>query len=299
MASSAVSPPPTFSSPATDRATYGPLVGETAVQLGFEFMPWQRHVASVALERNEDGRLAYREVAVSVPRQSGKSSALFALIVWRMLSAPGQKCIYGAQTRLSARTRLFDTWWPRLRRSPLGSMFSLSKATGAETLRCSNGSLLTLLSSEESAGHGDTLDLAVLDEAWALTAAAEQAVRPAMATRRNAQMWLTSTAGTERSVFWNTKCAAGRDFAQAGYTDGAAYFEWSMPPDAPDIGDPALWRSFHPALDRTIDEAAIAADFMSMEPEEFMRAYGNVPASDRISGWQVISRDDWTAATQW
>ncbi len=44
-------------------------------------------------------------------------------------------------------------------------------------------------STEEAAGHGETLDLAVLDECWALDAAAEQSCRPAMATRDAAQLW--------------------------------------------------------------------------------------------------------------
>jgi phage terminase large subunit-like protein len=298
MRSSAVSPPPTYASPATDRPTYGPALAAVAESLGFELMPWQRHVADVALERDDGGRLAYREAIVSVPRQSGKSTLLLCLILWRMLSAPSQKCIYAAQTRLAARTRLFDTWWPKVRRSPVRDMFTLGRATGAETLRAANGSGMTLLSSEESGGHGETLDLAILDEAWALTAAAEQAVRPASATRRNAQLWCVSTAGTERSVFWRNKVDAGRAAAEAGLTDGTAYFEWSMPPDVADIGDPKLWRSYHPALNRTIEERVLAADLTSMDPHEFRRAYGNVWSSDALTGWRVIRKDDWDAI-QW
>lgn len=290
------SPPPRYGSPATDRQSYGPALAEVARMVGVELMPWQAHVATVALEHDESGRLVYREVAVGVPRQSGKSTLLWVLILWRMLSTPGQKVIYGAQNRLSARNRLFDTWMPRLRRSQLGSMFTLGRATGAESLRCSNGSQMTLLSSEESAGHGDTLDLAILDEAWSLTAAAEQSVRPAMATRRSAQLWCVSTAGTERSAFWRSKVDGGRAAADAGVTDGAAYFEWSMPADVADIGDPELWRSYHPALGNTIDEKVLATDLASMDPHEWRRAYGNVWSSDALTGWAVISKNDWDAA---
>lgn len=295
MRSFEVSPRPTFSSPATDRPSYGPALAEVSAALGLDLMPWQRLVADVALERDSGGGLAYREVIVSVPRQAGKSYLLLCLLVWRLLSAPGQRAIYGAQTRLAARTRLFETWWPRLRRSPLRDMFELGRATGAEALRCSNGSMMTLLSSEESGGHGETVDLGVLDECWALTAAAEQSVRPAMATRKAAQLWCVSTAGTERSVFWSSKVDAGRAASTAGLTEGTAFFEWSMPPDTADIGDPEVWRSYHPALGRTIDEKVLAADLGSMSPDEWLRAYGNIPASDRITGWKVISRDDWSA----
>ncbi len=93
------------------------------------------------------------------------------LIVYRMLSAPSQRLVYGAQTRLAARVKLFDVWLPRIRRSPFKDLFTLSRATGAETLRCSNGSTLALLSTDESAGHGETVDLGILDECWSLDAA--------------------------------------------------------------------------------------------------------------------------------
>jgi len=294
MRSSPVSPPPRFGVRATDRDSYGPAVASVAEKLGFGLMPWQRHVTEVALE-HADGQLAYRDAVIATPRQSGKSSLVLALVVHRMLSAPQQRVAYAAQTRLAARTRLFEVWFPRIRRSPLRDMFGLSRATGAETLRCTNGSILTLLSTEEAAGHGETLDLGVLDEAWALTAAAEQSVRPAMVTRRNAQLWTISTAGTEKSAFLRSKVDAGRTVAQAGLTDGFAYFEWSAPDEA-DPGDPATWRACMPALGHTVDEATIAADLAAMDPAEFRRAYLCQWPEVAMEGWRVIPRDVWQAA---
>ena len=47
-------------------------------------MPWQQHVADVALELDpETGELYYEEVVITVPRQSGKTTLLIALMVWR------------------------------------------------------------------------------------------------------------------------------------------------------------------------------------------------------------------------
>jgi len=243
-----------------------------------------------------DGRLAYRDVAVGTPRQSGKSTLVLSLIIFRMLSAPGQRVVYSAQTRLAARTKLFDTWWPRVRRSAFRDMFSLSRATGAETLRCANGSTLSLLSTEESAGHGETVDLGVLDECWSLDSAAEQSIKPAMATRGNAQLWSLSTAGHERSLFWRSKVDQGRLAAEMGLTEGMAYFEWSAADDC-DVTDPAEWWGFHPALGFTVEEATIAADLASMPLPEWRRAYANQWLSDTdAAGWAVISRAAWRAA---
>jgi phage terminase large subunit-like protein len=258
-------------------------------------MPWQRHVVDVALEHHDAGRLVYRDVAIGTPRQSGKSVLVLAVVLHRMLSAPAQRVVYGAQTRLAARVRLFDTWWPRIRRSPLRELFSLTRATGAESLRSSNGSVMSLLSTDEAAGHGETLDLGVLDECWSLDASAEQSVRPAMATRANAQLWMLSTAGTERSVFWRSKVDAGRTAAEVGVTDGLAYFEWSAADDV-DVTDPATWPEFMPALGHTVEESTIAADLRTMQLAEWRRAYANQWPDEADQGWAVIPRDVWEAS---
>lgn len=86
-------------------------------------------------------------------------------------------------------------WWPLIQRSPLRDRFTVTKGTGSETLECANGSVLVLLSGDESSGHGDTIDTTFLDEAWSLTEAAEQAVRPAMAARANGQLWVPALTG--------------------------------------------------------------------------------------------------------
>lgn len=257
-------------------------------------MPWQRHVADVALE-HAGGRLCYRDVGVAVPRQSGKTTSVMALVVYRMLSTPRQRIAYGAQTRLAARGKLLDDFWPRLKRSPLGELFTVTRVNGSESLRATNGSILSLLSVEEAAGHGSTFDLAILDEAWSLDNRAEQSVRPAMVTKVNAQLWILSTAGTERSTYWRSKVDSGRTAVAAGITDGLCYFEWSAAPDA-DIGDPATWWGCMPALGHTVDESTIAADLAAMDPGEFKRAYGNLWPDESNEGWVVIPRDVWMAA---
>lgn len=269
-------------------------LAEVAAALGIDLMPWQRYVADAALEHSA-GRLAYRDVRVSVPRQSGKTTMILALIMYRLLCQPRQRVAYGAQTRLAARGKLLDDWWPAVAASPLGGLFRVSRVNGSESLRAGNGSMLALLSADESAGHGSTFDLAILDEVWALDHRPEQAVRPAMVTKRNAQLWLLSTAGTERSVYWRGKVDSGRLAADSGLVDGVAYFEWSAPPEA-DIGDPATWRLCMPALGITVDEATIAADLAAMDPPEFKRAYGNLFTDEADDGWRVIPRDVWAAA---
>ena len=287
---------PRWATARTGRESHGATVAEVAAVLGIELMPWQRQVLDVALE-HEAGRLAYRDVVVTVPRQSGKSTLTLPLIVWRMLAARST-LVYGAQSRLAARQKLLDDQLPILGRSRLGKSFTATRATGQEALRSANGSLCRVISSDETAAHGMTLSLGVLDEAWALGAEVEQAVRPAMSTKRNGQLWSVSTAGTARSTWWRSKVELGREAVQAGSTSGVAFFEWSAPPEAP-LEDPATLRSCHPALGLTVDEATIRGDIAAMSPTEARRAYLNQWADDADdAGWGVVSRELWEA-TSW
>jgi len=270
-------------------------VAATARQLGFPLLPWQRQVLAVALER-AGRRPAYRDVLVSVPRQSGKSSLSLTLIVWRLLSEPDQLVLYSAQNRAAARRKLLHTWWPRLRRTPLAPRFKLFRGFGAEMLEADNGSRLELLSATESAGHGETTDLVVVDEAWVhQDAAVEQAVRPTMATRQGAQLWALSTAGTAKSAWWRGKLDAGRASAEMGVTDGVCLLEWAAPADA-DPTDEAVWRATMPALGRLVDVETLRADLANMAVAEFNRAFLNLWPDESAEGWKLIPRATWEAS---
>ena len=267
----------------------------TARQLGFSLLPWQRLVLAVALER-AGRRPAYRDVCVSVPRQSGKSSLALSLIIWRLLSRPDQLALYSAQNRVSARRKLLHTWWPLLARSDLAPRFKLFRGFGSECLQVDNGSRLELLSATEASGHGETTDLVVVDESWVhVDATLEQATRPAMATRTDAQMWMLSTAGTSRSTWWHGKLDAARAAAEMGVTDGLACFDWSAADDVNPADEPVWWGCM-PALGRLVDVATIRADLASMGLREFRRAYLNQRPDVTDEGWSIINRDLWAAA---
>jgi phage terminase large subunit-like protein len=288
------SPPPTSATPRTDRPTYGGDVAETARMLGTPFMGWQSLAADRGME-HEDGRLVYREVDLSIDRQAGKSTLILAVAVRRMLAAPNRWLTYTSASRLAARRKLLKVWWPLIQRSPLRDMFTVSKGTGSESLECSNGSVLLLLSGDEASGHGDSLDTSFLDEAWSLTEASEQAVRPAMAARPNGQLWVVSTAGTRKSAYWRSKVDGGRTAASLGVTEGTCFIEWAAHTDL-DVTDPATWPTFMPALGRTVSPETVAADLASMKLSEWRRAYANQWPDETDEGWQVIPRDVWQAA---
>jgi phage terminase large subunit-like protein len=204
--------------------------------------------------------------------------------------------LYSAQNRAAARRKLLHTWWPRLARSPLAERFQLFRGFGAEMLSCDNGSRLELLSATESAGHGETTDLVIVDEAWVHPdATVEQAVRPTMSTRPDAQLWAMSTAGTAKSVWWRGKLDSGRAGAELGVTDGVCLLEWTADADA-DPTDEATWWATMPALGRLTDVATVRADLANMALAEWKRAFLNLWPDESAEGWAVISRDVWEAS---
>jgi hypothetical protein len=281
--------------PVTDRSTFAAGVVSTARALGWELMAWQQLVLRVGLV-HEDGQLVHRDVDVAVCRQQGKSSTVLSLIVNRMLAAPDQWCVYGAQSRLAGRRRLLKVWWPRLKRSRLGGLFEISRGTGSESLEARNGSLLTLLSIDEAAAHGDVVDLGILDECWSLDADAEQAIRPGMLTKPNAQLWRFSTAGKAKSAYWRARVDAGRTAAALGVADGAAYLEWCALPDQ-DPTDPATWYGCMPALGHTISEETVRKDLASGMPlAEFKRSHLNLWPDESLEGWRLIDQATWEAS---
>jgi phage terminase large subunit-like protein len=267
-------------------------------------MPWQRHVADVALELEstvdmETGevveRLAYREIRLTVPRQSGKTTLMLAAMAHRCIAmGDRQRVSYSAQTGKDARLKWEDEHIPVLERSPFAQLMKVRKTNGSEAIRWANGSLWSLLATTETAGHGAQLDLGVIDEAFALQDdRLEQAMKPAMVTRTQPQLWIVSTAGTNDSLYLNDKIDDGRLRAAAGQTSSVAYFEWSAPDDAK-IDDENVWRACMPALGITVPIEAIRSDFASMREPEFRRAYLN-QRQDRMASqpWQVISEDLW------
>jgi hypothetical protein len=267
---------------------------QIAQLLGFGLMPWQEQVIGGATEQ-VDGRLVYRQVGVTVPRQSGKSTMILVLLVAHCLARPDTRCIYSAQTRLDARRMLLDEWWPRLAGSKLAPLVQARRGAGAESLWFKNNSRISLVSSSVKAGHGQTVDVVVLDEAWSqLDDRLEASLRPAMITRADPQFYVVSTAGTGESLFLRGKVDDGRARAEMGLTDTYAYFEWSAPDDA-DLADPVVWRSCMPALGVTVDVEAIRADVELMPPTEARRAYLNQWPGAGVVGWQVIPRETWEA----
>ena len=253
--------------------TLGGQIGDVSARLGQPLMPHQQHVMDVAYELNDDGSLRYDEVVWTIMRQSGKTTGVRAKSVWRCTAGQerfgtDQVSLYLAQTRGAARRKLERDFMPALRLASVHGSFTCidnprhrpvtatewkpSMNNGQEHILFGPASYLQIDAPNREAGHGDTIDDATIDEAFAHQSdAVEQSIEGTNVTRANAQLWVVSTAGDEKSVYLYPKVRDGRKAVLAGESSNVAYLEWSLPPEAA-IDDEAAWWEFMPALGRTI-----------------------------------------------
>jgi len=237
-------------------------------------MPWQKMVADVALEMNTDGTPVYRELCVLVPRQCGKTSLMLAMELHRALLWGSPQTIgYTAQTGWDARRKLVDDQVPLIENSELAATVKrIYRGAGMESVHFKNASRIDVMPSTPTAGHGRVISLGVIDEAFSdEDDRREGALLPAMATKRDAQLFVISTAGTQASLYLKRKVEQGRAMVDAGIDEGVAYFEFSAHEDD-DIDDPKVWWKTIPALGHTIEERVVAHARSTMTEGEFRRA---------------------------
>ncbi len=277
------------------RESFGWRSAKVAELLGTPFMPWQRQVVDVLGEIMPDtGLPAYREVVVTVPRQSGKTTMVLAVELDRALNWGNVQTIsYTAQTGQDAKSKLVKDQWPMIKGSALNvAITKILQGAAYTAIEFKNGSRIEALATSEDAGHGKTVGLAILDE---LMADADdrrmQGLLPAMLTVADAQLLIPSTAGTEKSVPLRRKVDAGRAAVADDLRSGLAYFEWSADEDE-DPDDPATWERCMPALGFTQSEESVLHARQSMTDGEFRRAMLN---QWTVSEERVFPADVWEA----
>jgi hypothetical protein len=216
-----------------------------AKELGIELMPHQRLAARYLQAIRPDGLWQYREVALVMSRQNGKTEELLPLIRARLKM--GRRILHTAQNRTLPRevfVRLAQEYAGR------PETVEIRLANGQEVLRLRNGARYTLVAPKvgKAPARGYSIDDVILDE---LREAQDfeliGAIRPTMTASANPQTIYLSNAGSGESVVLN-------DLRRRGLgqlSPRLAYLEWSAGKDRAD-GDRAGWAEANPALGRTI-----------------------------------------------
>lgn len=262
--------------------TLGGKAARLAAILGVPYMPWQRRAADVALEIDEHGRFRYHTVVISVPRQAGKTTETLTLGLHRMMTTPGGKIWYTAQSGQAARERFLQELAPKVQKS-LPGMMELKRGAGDTRLILPRiGSQMRPHPPTDKYLHGEQSDLNLIDEPWAYSEvqgeALMQAVVPTQNTRRNAQTIFLSTMGDASSTWWHDIV----DRAIEGDSPRTCIIDYGLD-DAIDPSDVEAVIAAHPAVGHTIEPRAIYDAHASMKPAEFARAYANHRTSTKQS----------------
>lgn len=281
-----------------ERATRGPVLARAGQLLGWKFHPWQTYAADVALEVHASGMPFYRTVGISIARQNGKTLLVLSRIAMEMLG-PNRTIVYTAQDRITARRK-----WEEMCRVLL-SVPSFARRVvhfhtnnGQEELLLDTGSKFLIVTPNEKAGRSLSIDLAVVDEAFAHRSMdIVGALGGTMAARTHAQLWILSNAGTADSVLFRHYTETGR--AQIGSpTSPMAWFEWAAD-DECDVLDRSAWWAANPSLDlpHGVISAHLAEQALTIDADRFRREYLNLWVNiDVLTGIDAViwagCRDD-------
>lgn len=272
-----------------DNPTYGDRIALTARLLGKPFLPHQQYMADVLGEVDpRTGIRIYREGYVTFMRQGGKTTFVIGYKSHRAIDCTTPQVIqFAAQDGIEAKKK----WLQHaklIKRSALGSRIvpgSPITSNGKEIFEWDTGSTEVPLSGSEGSGHGDTVNLGLITEAWAHKDSRYiDTIQPAMNADPSAQLLVESTAGTKTSIYWNEQIPELRARMDADRADltasRIALFDWSFADDD-DIGSTDTWRRRIPHLDTPLlrIEEVDTAWRNATTPKKvraFRRAYGNV-----------------------
>jgi hypothetical protein len=208
-------------------------------------MPWQEHAARYLTAKGPDGRHLYREVAIVVARQNGKTTLMKPYIVKALRE--GKRIVHIAQTRELPRAmfgmiadvlsnepdllpkRRGRTIWPRF-------------AQGSEEIVLTNGGVYRIAAAGRGGARGLSNDIVIIDELREMeTWEVIEAAKPTLMMSTDPQTVYLSNAGHDNSVVLN----AIRTRADAD--PSLAYLEWSASPER-DAGDVEGWAEANPAI---------------------------------------------------
>ena len=279
-----------------------PAVEATCRQIGIEFDPWQRDLNRAILGKDRFGFYAADTVAMSIPRQVGKTFNVGALVFADSIINPGTTTVWTAH-RFKVSRETFNELraWAR---SPLLAPHidydEITTGAGNEMIPFRNGSRIVFAARERGAIRGFTkVRRLILDEVQYLKESEMADLAPTMNQAENPQIIMMGTPPAPSNpgeIF-----AEQRKTALAGESEGALYVEFSADADAPvNLNSPGAWEQVakaNPSFpDRTPKRAIRRLRKLLTNDDDFRReAYGIWDAARRsaVFGegvWEALER---------
>ena len=267
-------------------------VADLSASFGLVLDPWQEVVLEAALGERSDGRWSAPQVALSAPRQNGKSQLIVARALAGALLFNEKLIVVSAHQQDTARETFTKMMEQIESSSALSSRIKpggIMRALNRESITFKNGALIKFKARSNATGRGFSSDCLLLDEAQILGAAAWQTILPTMSARTNPQVWLLGTppAPTDDSeVFTRIRATA-----LTGKSSRLAYLEWSAEP-SDDPAEESTRVSGNPAWYTRINHDIVATEFDSMTRDQFALERLGIWASDVVAQSE-IDWDQW------
>lgn len=182
--------------PAGIASTGWPGVRDTAQKIGLSFDDWQDGLGRAILAKRADGKYAATVggVAVSIPRQTGKTYTLGAIVFALCLNTPGTTVLWTAHRLKTAKETFQSMKSMAGRRKVSPQIENIFNGSGEEAILFRNKSRVLFGAREAGFGRGFAgVDLEVFDEAQILTERALDDMLPAMNASSNALAVFTGT----------------------------------------------------------------------------------------------------------
>ena len=236
---------------------------------GVDLYWWQRLVAVRLLEHDRAGRLVWRDVFLSVARQSGKSTFLSVLADWRseaawMFGEP-QLVMHTADTLRHA----IDVWQLATLRADREG-FKVRRGAGMQAIEKGDDVGAWVIRSQ-NAVVGSSVSLGIADEAQGVKLGTiTENLSPTLVERQQSQMLLVSTS--------HSKCTDLMPTYRLGATgdldspNRMLMLEWSADPTL-ELGDPIAARQASPhwSKGRELDIGEAVARALATPPGHELR----------------------------
>lgn len=183
-----------------------------ARRLGFVPSVHQERFARIMGAAKPDGLPASRRTVMTMPRRSGKTDGLMALIIGRCSNREDYHAAFSAQSGKMGRKRFLsmaaklERWDP----DPDRDRYRIYRSNGGERIEWKNGSTFDINPPDPESYRGDEYDLIVLDEGQETTDDETTdellgGINPTMDTKPSAQLVVAGTAGKVRAgLLWRS-----------------------------------------------------------------------------------------------
>ena len=223
-----------------------PAYRDESRNLDIDPMPWQDTAAKYLTAIGPDERLLYREVAVVVGRQNGKTTLVKPLIVARLRA--GRHVMHIAQVRELPRIMfesiadVLEATAPDLFPKRRGKIIWPRRGAGSESIVLTNGGSYRIAAAVTGSARGHSIDDLIIDELREMDSFdVINSAKPAQRFSLDPQTVYLSNAGTDKSTVLNSLRKRAAD------DPSLAYLEWSADPEYA-ADDRRGWVQANPAI---------------------------------------------------